>query len=166
MAGTKITDDGSGGMVTKLVAARMAMGAGCRMVIADGLENHPLQRIEEGAQVTWFVPDANPRTARKQWISGSLNASGAIIVDDGAEKALASGKSLLPAGVTGVEGEFSRGDAVTVKTQSGKELGRGLSAYSSEDAGRIAGSKSGEIEGILGYRGRTEIIHRDDLVLD
>ncbi len=166
MAGSTITDDGSGGMVTKLIAARMALGAGCRMVIAGGTQDHPLKRIEDGARATWFLPEATPKTARKQWISGSLSVAGSVMVDDGAERALVSGKSLLPAGVTDVEGDFQRGDAVTVKTKSGKELGRGLTAYSAADARRIAGSKSGEIENILGYRGRTEIIHRDDLVLD
>ncbi|MEQ9559827.1 MAG: glutamate 5-kinase [Rhodospirillales bacterium] len=166
MAGDKMTDDGSGGMVTKLVAARMAMAAGCRMVIANGLDDHPLARMEAGGRVTWFLPDASPLTARKQWISGSLKPGGAVVVDDGAGRALAQGKSLLPAGVVKVEGRFERGDAVTVKTQAGDPLGRGLIAYSAADARRIAGAKSKEIEAILGYRGRDEMIHRDDLVLD
>ena len=166
MAGVKMTDDGSGGMVTKLVAARMAMAAGCRMVIANGLDDHPLAHMEAGGRVTWFLPDANPLTARKQWISGSLKPGGAVVVDDGASRALARGKSLLPAGVVKVEGRFERGDAVTVKTQAGDHLGRGLIAYSAADARRIAGAKSKEIEAILGYRGRDEMIHRDDLVLD
>lgn len=166
MAGINKTDDGSGGMVTKLVAARMAMAAGCRMVIANGMEDHPLARMEAGGRVTWFLPDANPLTARKQWISGSLKPGGAVVVDDGAGRALARGKSLLPAGVVKVEGRFERGDAVTVKNQAGDPLGRGLIAYSAADARRIAGAKSKEIEAILGYRGRDEMIHRDDLVLD
>lgn len=166
MAGINKTDDGSGGMVTKLVAARMAMAAGCRMVIANGMEDHPLARMEAGGRVTWFLPDANPLTARKQWISGSLKPGGAVVVDDGAGRALARGKSLLPAGVVKVEGRFERGDAVTVKNQAGDPLGRGLVAYSAADARRIAGAKSKEIEAILGYRGRDEMIHRDDLVLD
>tara|TARA_R110000772_G_scaffold49123_5_gene112687 strand:- start:78826 stop:79953 length:1128 start_codon:yes stop_codon:yes gene_type:complete len=166
MAGVKMTDDGSGGMVTKLVAARMAMAAGCRMVIANGLDDHPLARMESGGRVTWFLPEASPLTARKQWISGSLKPGGAVVVDDGAGRALAQGKSLLPAGVVKVEGRFERGDAVTVKTQAGDHLGRGLVAYSAADARRILGAKSKEIEAILGYRGRDEMIHRDDLVLD
>ena len=166
MAGVDMTDEGSGGMVTKLVAARMAMAAGCRMVIANGLDDHPLARMEAGGRVTWFLPDANPLTARKQWISGSLKPGGAVVVDDGAGRALAQGKSLLPAGVVKVEGRFERGDAVTVKTQAGDHLGRGLTAYSAADARRILGAKSKEIEAILGYRGRDEMIHRDDLVLD
>jgi len=166
MAGVNMTADGSGGMVTKLVAARMSLAAGCRMVIADGRHNHPLQRILDGAQVTWFVPNASPKAARKQWISGSLKPDGVVVVDDGAARALASGKSLLPAGVTAVEGSFQRGDAVIVKDAAGKALGRGLCAYSAADARRIAGAKSQAIETILGYRGRDEMIHRDDLVLD
>ena len=166
MAGVKMTDDGSGGMVTKLVAARMALGSGCRMVIANGMDAHPLERMEAGGRVTWFLPDASPLTARKQWISGSLKPDGAIIVDAGAETALTRGKSLLPAGVVSVEGQFERGDAVLIKTQAGDVLGRGLVAYSAEDARRILGTKSKEIEAVLGYRGRDEMIHRDDLVLD
>ncbi|MAN80678.1 MAG: glutamate 5-kinase [Rhodospirillaceae bacterium] len=166
MAGINKTDDGSGGMVTKLVAARMAMGAGCRMVIANGMEDHPLARMEAGGRVTWFLPDATPLTARKQWISGSLKPGGALVVDAGASRALARGKSLLPAGVVKVEGRFKRGDAVAVKNQAGEHLGLGLIAYSAPDARRIAGAKSKEIEAILGYRGRDEMIHRDDLVLD
>ena len=122
--------------------------------------------MEDGGKVTWFLPDANPLTARKQWISGSLSPDGAIVVDAGAERALAQGKSLLPAGVTGVEGDFERGDSVVVKSAAGELLGRGLVAYSAEDARRIKGAKSKEIEDILGYRGRDEMIHRDDLVLD
>ncbi len=166
MAGINKTDDGSGGMVTKLVAARMAMAAGCRMVIANGMEDHPLARMEAGGRVTWFLPDATPLTARKQWISGSLKPAGALVVDAGASRALTRGKSLLPAGVVKVEGRFKRGDAVAVKNQAGDHLGLGLVAYSAPDARRIAGAKSKEIEAILGYRGRDEMIHRDDLVLD
>jgi len=155
----------SGGMVTKLAAARIAMGAGCRMVIARGNALHPLQAIEEGARCTWFLPAAEPRTARKRWIAGTLNPMGTLIVDDGAAAALKRGTSLLPAGVVAVEGEFERGDAVVVRNGGGREVARGLCAYSSADARAIAGHKSGEIEAVLGYRGRHEMIHRDDLVV-
>jgi glutamate 5-kinase len=155
----------SGGMVTKLAAARIAMGAGCRMVIARGETMHPLSAIEGGAPATWFIPSAEPRTARKRWIAGALNAMGAMVVDDGAAAALRRGTSLLPAGVVAVEGSFERGDPVLVRGRSGRELARGLSAYSSADAVAIAGHKSGEIEALLGYRGRDEMIHRDDLVV-
>jgi len=165
MAGEAPAGYSSGGMVTKLAAARICMGAGCRMAIARGDAFHPLQSIEEGARVTWFLPSAEPRTARKRWIAGTLNPVGALVVDGGAVAALRRGTSLLPAGVIEVEGKFERGDAVVVKTREGREVARGLSAYSSADARAIAGHKSGEIEPILGYRGRDEMIHRDDLVV-
>jgi glutamate 5-kinase len=165
MAGEALPGYSSGGMVTKLVAARIAMGAGCRMVIAMGKEAAPLQRIESGAPCTWFVPGAEPRTARKRWIGGSLKPVGSVVIDAGAAKALADGRSLLPAGVTAVEGSFRRGDPIAVKDGDGRVLARGLSAYDSDDADRIRGHKSREIEAILGYRGRDEMIHRDDLVL-
>lgn len=165
VAGQPISGLGSGGMVTKLAAGRIAMAAGCRMVIASGKPHHPLSAIDAGAPATWFVPAANPRTARKQWIGGSLNPQGVLVIDAGAAKALSSGKSLLPAGVTAVEGTFERGDAVLIRRADGTLLGRGLCAYSTDDALRIIGHKSGEIAALLGYRGRDEMIHRDDLVL-
>ncbi len=165
MAGRAPVGYSSGGMVTKLVAARIAMAAGCRMVIARGEELHPLAAIEAGARATWFIPDAEPGTARKRWIAGAVNVTGALVVDDGAVSALARGTSLLPAGVIAVEGTFEQGDAVIVRSRAGLELARGLSAYSSVDAQAIAGHRSSEIEAILGYRGRDEMIHRDDLVV-
>jgi glutamate 5-kinase len=155
----------SGGMVTKLAAAKVAFAAGCRMAIADGTRLNPLKALLEDGRATWFVPPAGPTAARKRWIAGSVNPVGGLVVDDGALKALRSGKSLLPAGVTAVEGSFKRGDAVVVRDRAGREIARGLSAYSAEDARRIIGHKSGEIEALLGYRGRDEMIHRDDLVL-
>ncbi len=165
MAGSSRTDYGTGGMITKIGAAKDAVAAGCATVVADGKPLHPLQAIEKGAQCTWFLPRANPRAARKHWIAGILRPVGAITIDSGAMKALGRGKSLLPAGVTEVEGDFKRGDAVTVKADDGRKIGCGLSAYSAEDACLIMGHKSGEIESLLGYRGRDEMIHRDDLVL-
>jgi glutamate 5-kinase len=165
MAGNAPPGSSSGGMVTKLAAARIALAAGCRMAIAKGEAFHPLAAIDQGARATWFIPSAEPLTARKRWIAGSVKLSGALVVDEGAASALKRGTSLLPAGVKAVEGSFERGDAVSVRGLDGKELARGLSAYSSDDAGAIAGHKSGEIEAILGYRGRDEMIHRDDLVL-
>ncbi|MCZ6523700.1 MAG: glutamate 5-kinase, partial [Alphaproteobacteria bacterium] len=122
--------------------------------------------IEAGARCTWFVAQANPRTARKQWIGGSLTPRGSLTIDGGAQAALAAGKSLLPAGVIAVEGDFERGDPVTVTGADGSELGCGLCAYSGADSRRIMGHKRREIEVLLGYRGRDEIIHRDDLVLN
>jgi glutamate 5-kinase len=151
--------------VTKLVAARVAVGAGCRMAIANGRRLNPLKAIAEGAACSWFLPAATPLSARKRWIAGALKPVGALMVDAGALKALMGGRSLLPAGVTSVEGEFERGDAVRVLSPDGREVARGLSAYSAADAGRIMRHKSGEIEALLGYRGRDEMIHRDDLVL-
>ena len=165
MAGVAPVGYSSGGMVTKLQAAKIAMGSGCRMVIADGRGPHPLRRLDAGDPGTWFLPTATPLTARKTWIAGALNPMGVVTVDAGAERALQRGRSLLPVGVTAVTGRFERGDAVAIRNGDGRELGRGLSAYSSEDAVRIAGHKSEEIEAILGYRGRDEMIHRDDLVL-
>ncbi len=164
MAGAAPAGYSSGGMVTKLAAARIAMAAGCRMVIALGKPMHPLRHIEDGAPATWFVPSAEPLTARKRWIAGTLNPMGTLVVDDGAAAALKRGKSLLPAGIVAVDGTFERGDAVIIRTRSG-EIARGLVAYGSDEARRIAGHKSGEIAVLLGYRGREEMVHRDDLVV-
>ncbi|MBL6455761.1 glutamate 5-kinase [Belnapia sp. T6] len=155
----------SGGMRTKLIAARIATGAGCAMAIALGHRNNPLQAMQEGARCTWFLPAPEGRTARKRWIAGSLAPLGALVVDAGAARALARGSSLLPAGIRRVEGQFHRGDPVSVRDAEGRELARGLSAYDAEDVGRIAGHRSEEIEAILGWRGRDEVVHRDDLVL-
>ena len=166
MAGASKPGYGVGGMVTKLAAARVCLSVGCRMVLADGTAPNPLKRIADGARCTWFVPHANPRTARKRWIAGTLKPRGEITLDDGALQALSKGKSILPAGVIGIAGRFERGDAVVVRTPDGAEVARGLTAYSAEDARRIMGHKSREIEALLGYRGRDEMIHRDDLVLD
>lgn len=169
MAGEAPPGYSSGGMVTKLAAARIAMNAGCRMLIARGKgmdpSAGPLAEIEAGARATLFLPRGEPRSARKAWIAGAINPSGTVVVDEGAARALRRGTSLLPAGLIAVEGNFERGDAVIIRTRAGGEVGRGLSAYSSADIRRIAGHKSGEIAEILGYRGRDEIIHRDDLVV-
>jgi glutamate 5-kinase len=171
MAGAAPPGYSSGGMVTKLEAARIAMQAGCHMLIAEGeprsnpCERGPLAAIEAGGRATLFLPHAEPRSARKAWIGAAVSLPGTIIVDDGAARALRAGKSLLPAGIVAVEGDFERGDCVVVRSRAGREAARGLSAYGSADIRLIAGHKSGEIEAILGYRGRDEIIHRDDLVV-
>ena len=165
MAGRAQPGHSSGGMVTKLAAARIAVGAGCRMAIADGRELHPLAAIQNGARATWFLSQVEPRSARKRYIAASLKSAGTLILDEGARRALGAGKSLLPAGVTAVEGAFQRGDAVVLRGLDGAEIARGLSAYSAADARRIIGHKSREIEAILGYRGREELVHRDDMVL-
>ncbi|HIO39081.1 MAG TPA: glutamate 5-kinase [Rhodospirillales bacterium] len=165
MASNTVTSDSSGGMPTKLAAAKQCLGAGCRMIICEGRGMFPLKSLENGGDCTWFIPSGNPQTARKRWISGSLQSLGSVIVDDGAVAALERGRSLLPAGILRIEGTFQRGDAITIMKRDGSEFGRGLIAYSSEDATQIIGHKTGEIEDLLGYRGRDEIIHRDDLVI-
>jgi glutamate 5-kinase len=166
MAGDPGSTMGSGGMVTKIQAARIALAAGCRMAIAPGKLLHPLRSMEEGGRCTWFHPTQEPLTARKQWIAGSVKPQGRLTIDAGACRALSRGGSLLPAGVVAVEGEFQKGEAVVVADREGHPVARGLTAYSSEDAARIMGRKSGDFESVLGYRGRDEIIHRDDLVLE
>jgi glutamate 5-kinase len=165
MAGRSASQVGSGGMTAKLLAAKIAVAAGCHMCIAAGHHKHPLRRLEEGADCTWFVPSATPVAARKQWIAGTLRPAGAITIDSGALRALLEGKSLLPAGVTGARGRFERGDTVSVLSADGAEVARGIVAYSDADAARIMGRKTSEIEELLGFRGRDEMIHRDDLVL-
>jgi glutamate 5-kinase len=165
MAGGAASNVGSGGMATKIAAAKIAVGAGCHMCVAPGRELHPLRHIETGGRCSWFYPTATPATVRKQWIAGSLQPTGEVQVDAGAAAALSRGKSLLPAGVTQVTGKFERGDAIIVRDSAGCEIARGLSAYSSADAERLRGKQSGQIEAILGYRGRDEIIHRDDLAI-
>jgi glutamate 5-kinase len=155
----------SGGMRTKLIAARIATGAGCAMAIALGQRDNPLAAMVDGARCTWFLPAPEGRTARKRWIAGSIAPLGVLTVDAGAARALKRGSSLLPAGVRAVQGDFSRGDPLSVRDEDGRELARGLSAYDAEAARLIAGHRSEELEALLGWRGRDEIIHRDDLVL-
>ena len=165
MGGRSASDVGSGGMATKILAARIAVAAGCHMCIAAGRYRHPVRRLEEGVRCTWFVPSATPVAARKQWIAGTLRPAGAITIDPGAQRALLEGGSLLPAGVVSACGRFERGDTVSVLATSGTEIARGIVAYSDVAAAKIMGRKSSEIESILGFRGRDEMIHRDDLVL-
>ena len=165
MAGASNSALARGGMRTKIEAGKIATSAGTHMVIASGHVPHPLQRIVDGAPCTWFLTPANPVTARKKWIAGSLEPRGALTIDAGAVKALRGNKSLLPAGVTKVEGTFERGDAVLVRGPDGAEIGRGLIAYDAADADKIKGRSSADIQRILGFTGRTEMIHRDDLVL-
>ncbi|MBS0244025.1 MAG: glutamate 5-kinase [Proteobacteria bacterium] len=165
MAGDAGSELSKGGMVTKVAAGRIAMGSGCHMIITSGKVLHPLAAIEAGAPCTWFLAPSDPVTARKRWIAGNLEPKGVIEIDAGAETALGAGKSLLPAGVVRVEGSFERGDAVVIRGTGGHEIGRGLVAYSRVDADRIVGKKSGEIAKILGHSGRSELVHRDDMVL-
>jgi len=165
MAGEAASDHSRGGMRTKIEAAKIATTAGTHMVIASGHVQNPLAAIEGGARATWFLTPASPVTSRKRWIAGSLEPRGVLIIDAGAVAALRRGKSLLPAGVIRVDGTFGRGDAVIIRGPDGAEIGRGLVAYDTEDAVRILRRSSGEIRQILGFDGRAEMVHRDDMVL-
>ncbi len=165
MAGPVGSDMASGGMATKLAAARIALDAGCAMALADGRRANPIACLEANNDGTWFVADETPVQARKRWIAGGLKAEGEIGIDAGAVRALRQGKSLLPAGVVSVVGVFERGAPVVVGGPDGREVARGLVAYGAEDARRILGKQSAEIETELGYRGRSALIHRDDLSL-
>jgi len=165
MAGISASELSRGGMVTKIEAGKIATTAGTHMVIASGHVDNPLKRIADGAPCTWFLTPANPVTARKKWIAGSLEPRGAIHIDGGAVRALRGGASLLPAGVTRIEGAFGRGDAVVVRGPDGAEIGRGLVAYDADDAEKIRGRSSADVLSILGFTGRTAMIHRDDLAL-
>ncbi|MBI1203961.1 MAG: glutamate 5-kinase [Rhodopseudomonas sp.] len=165
MAGVSGSELSRGGMVTKIEAGKIATTAGTHMVIASGHVMNPLRAIIDGGAATWFLTPANPVTARKKWIAGSLEPRGALHIDAGAVNALRIGKSLLPAGVTRIEGTFERGDAVVLRGPDGHEIGRGLIAYDAADADRIKGRSSADALAILGFTGRTEMIHRDDLVM-
>ena len=166
MAGPAHEDFASGGMITKIEAGRIATQAGCHMVICNGQTIRPIDALMKGGRATWFIADANPPQARKKWIAGGLQPQGRLILDSGAVRALQQGKSLLAAGITKVDGRFDRGDLVSVCNKTGHEIGRGLSNYSADDAAKIVGCKSSDIPDILGYRGRDEVIHADDLVID
>jgi glutamate 5-kinase len=164
MAGDAGSGLSKGGMKTKLLAAKTATGAGCAMAITEGSVMRPLSALAAGAAVTWFLPETDPQAARKRWIA-AMKPRGEIKVDAGAAGALAKGKSLLPAGVTGVSGRFGRGDPVTIVGPDGARLGTGLARYTSEEAKAIRGRRSGDIEAVLGYPGRAALVHRDDMVL-
>jgi glutamate 5-kinase len=165
MAGTAASELSRGGMRTKIEAAKIATTAGTHMLIASGKIEHPLQAIADGGRCTWFLTPANPVTARKRWIAGSLEPKGTLTIDAGAVAALRAGKSLLPAGVIRVDGQFARGDAVVVRGPDTHEIGRGIVAYDVDDADRIKGRSSPDVAAILGVSGRAEMIHRDDLVI-
>ncbi|MEL6991557.1 MAG: PUA domain-containing protein, partial [Pseudomonadota bacterium] len=163
MAGDAGSGLSKGGMKTKLIAAKTATAAGCDMVITEGSVLNPLKKIRNGAPSTWFTAQGDPRQKRKQWI-GSMKPKGRVHVDAGAERALTSGSSLLPAGVSAIEGAFARGDTVEVVGAAGQVLGQGLARYDAQDADRIKRLKTQEIEAVLGYPSRGPLIHRDDLV--
>ncbi len=166
MAGSAGSELSRGGMKTKIDAGKIATAAGTSMVITSGKELNPLARLSDGGRATWFPAAATPASARKAWIGGHLEPRGKITLDEGAVKAMKAGKSLLPAGVVSVSGSFSRGDAVTLLSPEGRTIGRGLVAYDIVEARLIAGRNSREIEAIVGYPGRAEMVHRDDLVLE
>lgn len=165
MAGETRSDIGSGGMATKVQAARIATHAGCSTIIASGAVEYPLHALSAAGRCTLFRAEGTPAAARKQWLAGVLEVRGELRIDDGAAKALRTGNSLLPVGVVEVLGNFRRGDVVTVVGPNGSELGRGLTEYSNTDALRLRGCRSENIEEALGYRGRSVLIHRDELVL-
>jgi glutamate 5-kinase len=165
MAGSAESELSRGGMRTKIEAGKIATAAGAHMVIASGKIDHPLRAIAKGGRCTWFMTAANPVTSRKRWIAGTLEAKGTVTIDAGAVAALRRGKSLLPAGVVRVDGQFARGDAVVVLGPDMQVVGRGLVAYDAEDAEKIRGRSSSDILSILGISGRSEMIHRDDLVI-
>ena len=155
---------GSGGMKTKIEAAKICQLSGCYMAIANGNCVNPIKKIIENQKCTWFIPRVSKLHARKQWIIGSVAPKGEVIIDEGAMKAINNGKSLLPAGVKGVNGSFEKGDHILVKNQNNIELARGLTSFSSIEIEKIKGSHSSQIKNILGYSSREEIIHKDDLV--
>ncbi len=156
---------GTGGMRTKIDAAKIATAAGCAVAITKGAELRPLTRLASGAPATWFLPHESPKAAYKAWIAGSLDPQGALEIDAGALRALELGKSLLPAGVIDVRGKFEKGDAVRILGPTGQEIARGLARYDAEDARKIKGLKSGDIAATLGYVSGAALVHADDLVL-
>jgi glutamate 5-kinase len=165
MGGVSASGLSSGGMKTKLEAAQMAMAAGCHMAIAAGTASGALQTLVDGGRATWFVAGTKPQLARKHWIATSVHAKGGIVIDEGAERALTQGKSLLPAGVVKVNGSFERGDTITVTNDTGALIARGIIGYPADEVRKIMGKKTAAIEEILGYAGRDTLIHRDDLAL-
>jgi glutamate 5-kinase len=165
MAGGAASAVSNGGMQTKLEAAQMATQSGCNMVIAKGIEKHPLKRLNEGGLCSWFIAGAKAQVARKHWISASMKVHGSVTVDAGAVRALELGKSLLPAGVTAVSGKFERGDTIAIKDAAGSVIAKGIAGYNAKETTAIQGKKSDAVESILGYAHRATLIHRDDLVM-
>ena len=165
MAGSKESNFGSGGMLTKLQAAKIAMHAGCTTIISNGSQDEPIKHLMDNGKCSIFQAKESPQAIRKQWLAGFLDTNGMVIIDKGAETATRNGGSLLPVGLKSVSGNFERGDVIIVSNQKGKEIGKGIALYSSYEAESIIGCRSELINEKLGYRGKTEIIHRDDLVL-
>ncbi len=165
MAGGTGSSFSSGGMVTKIMAAKIAVAAACHMVIASGKGANPVTALLNNAKATWFLSSADPLTARKSWIAGSLDVKGVLTIDQGAERALNEGNSLLPAGVTQSSGDFDRGDIIAIKNEAGEIIAHGLSSYDQTDTIQIIGKQSSEIKSILGHTGRNELVHRDNMAL-
>ncbi|MDI2090744.1 glutamate 5-kinase [Commensalibacter oyaizuii] len=164
MGGKAPTGHSSGGMATKLAAGQIANTAGCAMAIANGKIQHPLQVLIDGGKCSWFLPTPSPYSARKRWIAGSITTKGIVYIDKGAEKALYDGKSLLPVGITKVEGYFQRGDLIKIASKDGTILGNGITAYDSSEITQIIGVQTGKINSYLGWEGPDEVIHQDDMV--
>ena len=167
MAGPANSKISSGGMVTKIEAAKISMNAGCHMIICDGRLDNPLLKLEENEKTfSWFKAKDHPLNLRKQWISGALDAKGKIIIDNGATQAIKKGFSILPAGILKTEGNYEKGDLIKIIDQNETFIGTGLTHFNNSEVELIKGSKSEKIEKILGYRGKDEVVHRDDLVLE
>lgn len=156
---------GTGGMITKITAAEIATAAGCATIITRGTALHPIAALQAGGRHTKFLANGSPRSARKEWIAGTLQACGTVTIDAGAAAALAKGNSLLPVGVIAIDGDFERGDAIAMQTADGRVVAKGLSSYGAQDARRIMGRNSADVETLLGYKGRDALVHRDDLVM-
>ena len=165
MAGSSHYEYASGGMITKVEAAKISSLSGCALIICNGEGKNPILELSKGVKYTLFKPNETPLTARKKWIAAGLKILGKLIIDNGASKALMNGSSLLPAGVLEVEGNFEKGDLIEIYTSDRKKIASGLSSYNSQEIKIIAGNKTRDIESLLGYVGRDELIHRDDLVL-
>ena len=167
MAGPPINGISSGGMITKIEAAKIATKAGCHMIICDGRLENPLLNLQKNNSVfSWFLATEKPINARKQWISGGLHIKGQIIIDKGAFKAVTKGNSILAAGIIGTEGTYEKGDLIRVLDENKKIIGKGLIHFNNSEVNLIKGFKSENIEVILGYRGKDEVVHRDDFVLE
>ena len=164
IATKSISEHGTGGMKTKIDAAKICQLSGCQMAIANGLLMRPIKKILKDNNCTWFLPKISKLDARKKWIISSISPKGEVVIDDGAKQALSNGKSLLAAGITKVSGKFKKGDHIKVLNKKNFECARGLSSFSSDEILRIMGYHSREIEKILGYVSKSEVIHKDDMV--
>jgi len=165
MATDSTNNYGSGGMITKLAAAKIALDSGCRMLITNGQEQHPLAKIDQGKRCTWFLPKTTPNKARKNWLRHHLQPKGEVLINQGALTALLNGKSLLPAGIVAIQGDFYKGDIINILNPEHQVIARGLSHYSAQEARQIMSKQSHEIVDILGYSDNEEFIHRDNLAM-